>query len=421
MVQQALFSSNDLRDFLDRRGRAAKATAQEVPEAKLRRGGAEAVASALAQTFGVAPLEIDFTGIEATTEEVQLDVSRNPDFAHSGRGRALHPGMRYSLHVPFTGLPELFGLESSTQTSMRPRGVVAPSGGSGGTLTLIVEVTRGQDAAPAIERVTNEQQRLIDQYIGFQRSQIDEFNQNLTQSLQATLDARLKELDSTASALAAVGIPLRRRTGSPALPIAMTQQIRIREAAAIGIAQQPPTRSGRQPERSITDEDYEGILSLIRHQCRTFEGAPEAFAKLDEEHLRDVIRASLNAIYRVAAAEAFRSHGKTDICIEAEDRSAFVAECKVWAGGQGLSEAIDQLLRYLTWRDCKTAIIVFNKDVRGFVDLLTKKVGPQLQGHPSFLRMPSSPPENGEWHVVFKQDAGTEVVCKVMLFNLHVG
>ena len=203
------------------------------------------------------------------------------------------------------------------------------------------------------------------------------------------------------------------------MPIRLDQQIDLREARTIAASPAAP-EAVLATQRAITDVDHENILSLIRHQCRTFEGTPEAFSKLDEEHLRDVIRSSLNAVYRVATAEAFRSHGKTDICIEAESRAAFVAECKVWAGGKGLSDAISQLLSYLTWRDCKTAIIVFNKDVHGFVELLAKKIAPCLQAHRRYSRTISSSPESGEWRVAFMQDAGTEVVCQVMVFNLHV-
>ena len=33
-----------------------------------------------------------------------------------------------------------------------------------------------------------------------------------------------------------------------------------------------------------------------------------------------------------AVGEAFRHKGKTDICVEHENRAAFVAECKMWTG-----------------------------------------------------------------------------------------
>ena len=54
--------------------------------------------------------------------------------------------------------------------------------------------------------------------------------------------------------------------------------------------------------------------------------------------------------------------GKTDIITKAPDNSSiFIAECKVWRGEKVFMEAIDQLLGYVTWRDTRTAIILFVK------------------------------------------------------------
>jgi hypothetical protein len=72
------------------------------------------------------------------------------------------------------------------------------------------------------------------------------------------------------------------------------------------------------------------ILTIIRHDGRTFEATPKTYAVHDEEELRDIIRAHLNGHYKGdATGETFRRAGKTDLRIEAESRTAFVAECKV--------------------------------------------------------------------------------------------
>ena len=46
---------------------------------------------------------------------------------------------------------------------------------------------------------------------------------------------------------------------------------------------------------------------------------------------------------------------KNEIIIEYDNRSAFVAECKIWSGKQILKEALAQLQSYITWRDTRTA------------------------------------------------------------------
>ena len=133
-----------------------------------------------------------------------------------------------------------------------------------------------------------------------------------------------------------------------------------------------------------------------------------------------MIKASLNAVYSSATGEAFRGKGKTDICIEAGNRSAFVAECKHWRGASKLLEAVDQLLGYLTWRDAKTALVVFNKEVKDF-KVLREKIRPTMEDHRAYKSTSQNDTESGEWRFVLATDSGTDVVCHVMLYHLAPG
>jgi len=45
-----------------------------------------------------------------------------------------------------------------------------------------------------------------------------------------------------------------------------------------------------------------------------------------------------------------------------KEKNIFIAECKFWEGKKAFKETIDQLLGYLSWRDTKTAIIIFNRN-----------------------------------------------------------
>lgn len=57
--------------------------------------------------------------------------------------------------------------------------------------------------------------------------------------------------------------------------------------------------------------------------------------------------------------ETFNKKGKTDILIKHKNDNLFVAEFKIWHGKKKYLSAIDQLLSYLTWRDSKTALVIF--------------------------------------------------------------
>jgi hypothetical protein len=112
--------------------------------------------------------------------------------------------------------------------------------------------------------------------------------------------------------------------------------------------------------------------------------------------------------------------GKTDICIEFENRAAFVAECKLWKGEHKLLEAVTQLLGYLTWKDSKTALIVFDKDVAGFTKI-QEKIPEVLKQHPGFVR-DGKAQNSGEWQMTFRSsdDPDRFVTIHVFLFNLFV-
>ena len=179
-------------------------------------------------------------------------------------------------------------------------------------------------------------------------------------------------------------------------------------------------KTGLAPEPGITGETYEHVLHFIRHQGRTFERTPGTYALHDEEGLRNIILAQLNGHFEGAAmGEAFRRSGKTDICIETDSRAAFVGECKLWIGPASLTGALDQLLGYLTWRDSKASVIVFNTRNRNFSKILPA-ISDAIRGHALFVRdLPCE--ETGEWRVLMRsaEDEGRRVTVHIFLFDLY--
>lgn len=65
-------------------------------------------------------------------------------------------------------------------------------------------------------------------------------------------------------------------------------------------------------------------------------------------------------------------------------RNVFIAECKYWEGEAAFSEAIDQLLGYVTWRDTKTALLVFNRNKD--LSAVLQKADSAAQSHKNFKR-----------------------------------
>lgn len=169
---------------------------------------------------------------------------------------------------------------------------------------------------------------------------------------------------------------------------------------------------------SITDEKYEMIIKVVKNVAMTWESTPNSYRYMGEEDLRNVLLASLNGLSPGRAnGESFRKDGKTDICIEYEDRTAFVAECKKWNGVRDVPRALAQLDSYLTWKDCKTALIYFvdRKDFLAIADKMLAVLQEQkvLQGVRALDR------NEFVCRMLSTRTPGHVINVRVLLFNLH--
>jgi hypothetical protein len=168
----------------------------------------------------------------------------------------------------------------------------------------------------------------------------------------------------------------------------------------------------------ISDRDYKDVLDSIKHTGSTYERTPSSYKTLHEEDLRNTLLAALNATYKGdATGEAFRNKGKTDICIERENRAAFVAECKMWTGQKEVGKAIDQLDGYLTWRDCKTALIYFVRR-KDFLKTL-EFAEAALRAFDGMRNVTALDKNEFECLFLSKANPGQQIKMRVMLFNLY--
>lgn len=126
----------------------------------------------------------------------------------------------------------------------------------------------------------------------------------------------------------------------------------------------------------------------------------------------------LNGHYEGAASgETFNYEGKTDILIRVDGKNIFIAECKFWGGPKQLLSTIDQLLGYTSWRDTKTAIIVFNRN-KDFSKVL-EAIPQAATTHPNYVRTVGKPRET-EFQYAFshRDDANRELILTVLAFDV---
>jgi hypothetical protein len=363
--------------------------------------------------YRIETLTIHADHAEAEHRETKIDVSHDRlRFMHSGRGPVMVKGDEVTIHVPFTGEPVLFKFTPSTYNVNPPRGRVIPKGELAGTATITLALPSDANDADRFNAWIKEQLRGLQEYADWIRNDVTGFNQQLPQHARSAVQARRQQLERQGALLQKLAIPLRPREGAPSpTPIPMPKKI---------VKPLPPARKVEQ-EYGISEADYEYILKIIRQESRSFESTPATFAKLCEEELRDIVLAHLNGHFNGdATGERFRKKGKTDICIEHDNRAAFVAECKLWKGPKALNEAVDQLLGYLTWRDTRTALIIWNIQNKDFTKLQGDMPN-QLRGHGRYLRTMDAG-HAGEWRAVFRSesDDNREVLVHVFLVDLNV-
>lgn len=185
------------------------------------------------------------------------------------------------------------------------------------------------------------------------RANIDVFNARLADIATNAVSARRARLQASRDVAGALGFRLKRRPDADQYEV----PIRRRELRSLP---EPASSPSPAPGYSLGNEDYEAALAVLEHQRNALERSPSLTAKLGEEQIRLLLLVGLNAVFEGdALGEVFNAAGKTDILIRVNDASVFVAECKIWDGAKVVTEAISQLLSYLTWRDTKGALLLF--------------------------------------------------------------
>jgi len=167
--------------------------------------------------------------------------------------------------------------------------------------------------------------------------------------------------------------------------------------------------------------DYNHILKICSDMALVMERTPSVFEKIDEEDLRIHFLVQLNGHYEgTATGETFNLGGKTDILIRKDNNNLFIGECKYWHGQKQYSETIDQLLNYVTYRDTKTAILVFvrNKD---FSNVLNE-IQETTPKHENFVQQDASyhSPISSAYRYVLKNknDKDKKFLLTVMAFHI---
>jgi len=351
---------------------------------------------------------LDESKIEVEHSEKQIDVSRDPQrlfFDHVGPFYV--QGTEVTFIVPFTGDAAFFDIQ--------PQNYTWSTGGS--RANVVKTEVRFTYAGENLDGASSKRQfeselQLQRQNLQNLKASTDHHNKNLEQQVRQQVTQRKQKLLRDANMVASLGFPIKRRDGVPVTYAVPVQQRKPQiERPAI-------TSSTFQPEPVLALEEYENILSIIRNMVRVMEQSPKAFETMGEEDLRTHFLVQLNAQYEGrATGETFNFQGKTDILIREGGKNVFIAECKFWGGEKQFLETIDQLLSYLSWRDTKTAILIFNRNAK-FSEVVNK-IFESTPKHKCYKRITGKLDESTSRYVFHQPaDPNRELILTVMAFDI---
>ena len=358
------------------------------------------------EKYRVAPLVMDESGIQADYGDTQIDVSQRVDYAVFDRSRPTHvTGTRITFFVPFSGDPELFKYRPSTFSLNLLQGVVR-----GNELVFVYERTTQE--APNIGSEFDRELQSVQQHLSRISDQVERFNSTIRPKVSQQIGARREKLLQDRGIIEGLGFPLKRRSRVPTTYASPEVKRRI-------VPQLPPVSTmPYRPEPTLAMDEYEHILSVISNMVMVMERSLSAFRTMGEEDLRQHFLMQLNGQYEgQATGETFNYGGKTDILVRAEGRNIFIAECKFWTGPAGLSEALDQLLAYTSWRDTKTALLVFNRETT--MSTVLQRIPQAVREHANYKTDLNYDSESGFRYVFsHRDDPDRELTVTILAFDV---
>lgn len=338
--------------------------------------------------------------------ETQIDVSRDQNRMIYDRGRPFHiAGTEIEVEIPFTGEAEAFKVQPTTYTMSPPRAEVR-----GNLLVLTISGTNLE-----AERVRNDIDRTVNEiqsHLTTLRGNAQGLRAQLPNQARSAIESRRQKLLGDRNLVGGLGFKMKPRPGTNQTFTA--PEVRKKLAPTLPAASTLPYK----PEPVLSNADYEHILGVLQNMVQVMERSPSAFETMDEESIRSHFLVQLNGHYEgQATGETFNYEGKTDILVRSEGKNIFIGECKFWSGPKMLTETIDQVLGYTSWRDTKVAVIVFNRN-KDFSRVLGAIVE-TTKAHSNFKReLGGSTETTFRYCFSHKDDKNRELFLTILAFDV---
>ena len=393
-----LFDEGYLWDYLQVQKQRMLDEINSLDENQILNTSEEDLCNYFVEKYKVEALQIDESQIQTDYDDAQINVQDYERIVSV-------TGTRVTFYIPFSGNPDLFKLQPSKSSRNPPQAKV-----------------RGREIVMIYERTTTEAKQIKDKfesdlkclknYLQYIEQDVTPFNSSIRETASQGIKVRREKILRDRDLVENIGYQLRRRQDTPDTYIA--PQVK----RAITPKLPPASTTPYKPEPALDIQEYEHILSVVSDMVMVIERSPKAFRNMKEEDLRQHFLVPLNGHYEgQATGETFNSDGKTDILIRVDGKNIFIAECKFWKGPKAFKESIDQLLSYSTWRDTKTALLVFNRDAE--MSTVLKRIPEAVKGHPKYKTSRDYDSETGFRYIFrHRDDVNRELMITVLVFNI---
>jgi hypothetical protein len=339
----------------------------------------------------------------------QIDVSHDFRRGFFPGERAVVRGTKIDIAIPFEGDPMLWRIRASTFSMGGYPDIEIKNG------EIVISVSFPDDSANADQiRVEIERNiKSLEAAVGYLKNDVTSHNNSAPHTIKQVLQQKRTLAQSTIGAVAALGIPMKRANASPTFTLPTKRRARP--------AKRPTVETGAyKPEPVLDENEYQHILGILGNMSLVIERNPSSFASLDEESIRDHFLLQLNGHYEGGATgETFNASGKTDILIREDNKNVFIAECKFWHGQKLFGEAVGQLLGYLTWRDSKCALLIFNRTKDS--NAVRIKMHELMESLPEHRKTIFHKPDGASRYILVKEaEPGKEIIVTTQLYDVPV-
>lgn len=352
-------------------------------------------------------IEIQFEGISVSTYEKMISANDFPSSFRAIRVGARYPRDVIKYHLPFVGNSILLHFQTNPFTTWSPIVTVEDS-------CICFEIVNFHNDSESIKREAESNVQSIKTLSEFANNQVNQHNQNLQSHIQGLFTKRKNHLLQKRDLVASLGVPIKKRENVSNTFAIPTPAIRKEIQVPLTV----PSEKGYQPEPTLEKATYQSILKIIQDVGKQFERMPSTYYDKSEEELRDHLLLVLEPNFEgTATGETFNKTGKTDILLRYDGKNVFIAECKFWTGEKGFIETISQLLRYLSWRDSKAAVIMFvkNKEFSSVIRTV-EEITPTHLNYLGFEEKKDDSWLSYRFHI--NGDRNREVKLAIMLFHI---